>query len=113
MTGLLTRPIVAFVKATSSAVELRPYCGAMHSYPSACRGTITLLKHEPSAQSPWQNTMLGLVCVGFILFSFQTLLLRENQRLDASSHRMLKPACSLVGFCWFCYLLPKSLNPRG
>jgi hypothetical protein len=29
-----------------------------------------LLKHEPSAQSPWQNTMLGLVCVGFILLSF-------------------------------------------
>jgi hypothetical protein len=21
-----------------------------------------LLKHEPSAQSPWANTMLGLVC---------------------------------------------------
>jgi hypothetical protein len=24
---------------------------------------INLLKHEPSAQSPWQNTMLGLVWV--------------------------------------------------
>src|SRR5882672_7138871 len=69
MTGLLTLPIVAFVKATSSAVELRPYCAAMHSYPSACRGTINLLKHEPSAQSPWQKTILGLVCVAFILFS--------------------------------------------
>ena len=34
-----------------------------------CRGTINLLKQEPSAQSPWQNTMLGLVGVGFILFS--------------------------------------------
>jgi hypothetical protein len=22
-----------------------------------------LLKHEPSAQIPWQNTMLGLVCI--------------------------------------------------
>src|SRR5258708_8861020 len=63
MTGPLTRPIVAFVKATSSAVELRPYCAAMHSYPSACRGTINLLKQEPSAQSPWQNTMLVLVCI--------------------------------------------------
>jgi hypothetical protein len=27
-----------------------------------------LLKHEPSAQMPWQNTMLGLV--PFILLSF-------------------------------------------
>src|SRR5713226_2627916 len=69
ITGLLTRPIVAFVKATSSAVELRPYCGAMHSYPSACRGTINLLKQEPSAQSPWQKTMLGLVSVDFIFCS--------------------------------------------
>src|ERR1700751_943225 len=58
--------MVAFVTATSSAVELRPYCAAMHSYPSACRGTINLLKQEPSAQSPWQNTMLGLVCVDVI-----------------------------------------------
>src|SRR6478672_13390712 len=66
MTGLLTRPIVAFVTSTSSAVELRPYCAAMHSYPSACRGTINLLKQEPSAQSPWQKTMLGFACVGFI-----------------------------------------------
>src|SRR6266850_3192627 len=65
ITGLLTLPIVAFVTATSSAVELRPYCDAMHSYPSACRGTINLLKQEPSAQSPWQNTMLGLDCISF------------------------------------------------
>jgi hypothetical protein len=36
------------------------------SYPSACKGTINLLKQEPSAQSPWQNTMLGLVCVDVI-----------------------------------------------
>jgi hypothetical protein len=28
-----------------------------------------LLKHEPSAQIPWQNTMLGLVC-GDIVHSF-------------------------------------------
>ncbi len=27
---------------------------------------ITLLKHEPSAQIPWANTMLGLVCVGMV-----------------------------------------------
>ena len=30
-----------------------------------------MLKQEPSAQSPWQKTMLGLVCVlGFTMFSF-------------------------------------------
>src|ERR1700745_381320 len=69
MTGLLTRPIVALVKATSSAVELRPYCAAMHSYPSAPRGVINLLKQEPSAQSPWQKTMLGFVCVAVIFCS--------------------------------------------
>ena len=30
---------------------------------------ITLLKHEPSAQSPWQKTMLGLVCVDFAVIA--------------------------------------------
>src|SRR6266699_4359915 len=76
MTGRLTRPIVAFTKATSSAVVLRPYCAATHSYPSACRGTISLLKHEPSAQSPWQNTMLGLDSVDVIFFSLSMFYLR-------------------------------------
>src|SRR5882762_9977337 len=75
ITGLLTRPIVAFVKATSSSVELRPYCAAMHWYPSACRGTINLLKQEPSAQSPWQNTMLGLVCIKTSFSSLRKVLL--------------------------------------
>src|ERR1700722_20327400 len=32
----------------------------MTSCPSACNGGITLLKHEPSAQMPWQNTIVGL-----------------------------------------------------
>jgi hypothetical protein len=38
-----------------------------------------LLKQEPSAQSPWQKTILGLVCVDFavILFSFFSKLLRK------------------------------------
>ena len=82
MTGRLTRPIVAFVRVTSSSVELRPYCAAMHSCPSACRGTISLLKQEPSAQSPWQKTMLGLVVLisnlplfWFSLLFFATLSL--------------------------------------
>src|SRR6266849_3712815 len=89
ITGLLTRPIVAFVKATSSAVELRPYCAAMHSYPSACRGTINLLKQEPSAQSPWQNTMLVLVCISLLLRSsvFGLRLLGRLQMILLSGRR--------------------------
>src|SRR5262249_36924261 len=62
-TGPLTLPIVAFATATSSAVELSPCCDEAHSYPSASRGPISLLKHEPSAQSPWQKTILGLDCI--------------------------------------------------
>ena len=62
MAGLLTLFRVRMVAATSSTFESRPYCAAITSYPSACSGRITLLKHEPSAQIPWQNTMLGLVC---------------------------------------------------
>jgi hypothetical protein len=42
----------------------------------------TLLKHEPSAQIPWQNTMLGLVCVGIVRSSAM-----ERQRcLGERSH---------------------------
>ncbi len=32
----------------------------MTSYPSACNAGMTLLKQEPSAQMPWQKTMVGL-----------------------------------------------------
>src|SRR6266852_9687082 len=68
MAGLLTRESVRFTVTTSSAVELRLYWAAIHWCPSAWSAGITLLKHEPSAQMPWQNTMLGLV--SFILLSF-------------------------------------------
>src|SRR5215469_13509333 len=68
MAGLLTRPRVRFTVAMSSAVVLRLYWAAIHSCPSAWSAGITLLKHEPSAQMPWQNTMLGLV--PFMLLSF-------------------------------------------
>ena len=91
ITGLLTRLIVAFAKATSSAVELRPYWVAMHSYPSACRGTINLLKHEPSAQSPWQKTVLGLVSADFdfifsLLISFAPHWLNKTGGVTAPLH---------------------------
>src|SRR6202034_3757685 len=61
MAGLSTLFRVRIVAATSATFESRPYCTAITSYPSACSGGITLLKHEPSAQIPWANTMLGLV----------------------------------------------------
>src|SRR5215831_1653087 len=67
--------MVAFVTATSSAVVLRPCCVAIHSYPSACRGMISLLKHEPSAQSPWQNTILFFVFGIFVSFDFDSVYL--------------------------------------
>src|SRR5260221_6181478 len=98
MTGPLTRPIVAFTKAMSSAVVLRPYCAAIHSYPSACSGTINLLKHEPSAQSPWQKTMLGFVNVDFIFCSPYGFTHFFSIELDNSEHvavnSRLLAACS-------------------
>jgi hypothetical protein len=57
--GFLTRSRVRFTAATSSTFVSSPYCADITSYPAACNGGITLLKHEPSAQIPWQNTMLG------------------------------------------------------
>src|SRR3954452_20934520 len=66
MTGLPTRLSVRFTVATSSSNESRPYWTAMTSCPSACNAGITLLKHEPSAQMPWQNTMVGLDAVDIL-----------------------------------------------
>src|SRR5260221_4311479 len=66
MAGLLTRLNVRMVVATSSLIVLRAYWEDTTSYPSACSGGITLLKHEPSAQMPWAKTMLGLVCLDMI-----------------------------------------------
>jgi hypothetical protein len=33
-----------------------------------------LLKHEPSAQRPWQNTILGLVCIDFAVIASSPLI---------------------------------------
>jgi hypothetical protein len=63
MAGLWTRFRVFRVAATSASLVSRPYCAAITSYPSACSGPVSLFQHEPSAQIPWQNTMLGLVGV--------------------------------------------------
>src|SRR5580693_2699032 len=62
MAGLWTRLKVRIVAATSASLVSRPYCAQITSYPSACRGGSSLLKHDPSAQIPWANTMLGLTC---------------------------------------------------
>src|SRR5882762_834675 len=62
MAGLLTRPSVRFTVATSPASVSSPYWAAITSYPSDWSVGITLVKHEPSAQIPWQKTMLGLAC---------------------------------------------------
>src|SRR6266446_2491681 len=66
MAGLLTRLNVRMVVATSSLIVLRAYWDDTTSYPSACSGGITLLKHEPSAQMPCAKTMLGLICLDMI-----------------------------------------------
>src|SRR5579863_5989174 len=107
MTGPLTRPIVAFTKATSSAVVLRPYCAAIHSYPSAWRGTISLLKHEPSAQSPWQKTILGFACLILFSFAFTNLCFDGTGQgqtysrpiVDSCARALLQDFADFVIFC--------------
>src|ERR1700752_1985693 len=45
---------------------------------------ISLLKHEPSAQSPWQNTTLGFPCVDF---AFIFVLLSLMPAVDSEDSR--------------------------
>src|SRR6267378_6733505 len=112
MAGLLTLPSVCLTVATSSAVVLRLYWADSTSCPSAWRGVITLLKQEPSAQSPWQNTMLGFplrgfrihFCSPFLLWLQLILKIREppapmaisdaaqNFRFAQRGPRMVKPS---------------------
>ena len=48
------------VTASTSPLRVsRLFCMDITSYPSAASVGITLLKHEPSAQIPWANTMLA------------------------------------------------------
>ena len=37
--------------------------GRDHLVPLRLQGRISLLKDKPSAQMPWTNTMLGLLCL--------------------------------------------------
>src|SRR5712691_140408 len=63
MAGLLTRPSARLTAATSPWTVSRQFWVDSTSCPSACSVGISLLKHEPSAHSPWANTMLGLFCL--------------------------------------------------
>src|SRR5262245_11836058 len=84
MAGPLTRPSVRLTVATSLLSESRLCWLAITSYPSAWSVGISLPKHDPSAHSPWTNTMLGLVCIKFL------------QSRTGSSHRVRFPAHPLV-----------------
>ncbi len=59
MEGLETRESVRVTLSMSLWAVSRLYCAVITSKPSARSGGISLLKHEPSAQMPWQKTMLG------------------------------------------------------
>jgi hypothetical protein len=55
------------------------------------------LKHEPSAQSPCANTMLGLVCLEFIL-----KFLLEHGLKGERKHRLMRPAHAVLSdLAWF------------
>src|SRR5258705_10596499 len=82
MAGALPRPSVRVTVATSPVTVSRLCWAATTSYPSACSVGITLPKHEPSAQIPWTNTMLGLLCLD-IVRSF----LRGHAGSGANGHR--------------------------
>jgi len=65
MAGLLTRPSVRLTVATSSAVVSSPYWAAYHlvTFCLKCGDHLAKSTSRPP-RSPWQNTTLGLVCVG-------------------------------------------------
>src|SRR5712692_6251082 len=102
MAGLLTRPSVRLTVATSPSGVSRPYWAAITSYPSACSGGITLLKLEPSAQIPWQKTMLGLVVftsnLPLVFFLFFPELSLLTPRLIAFLRHPLSSSYSFLSF---------------
>src|SRR5215469_2420810 len=88
MTGLLTRESARLTAATSPSSESRLFWVDTTSWPSACSVGISLLKHEPSAQSPWANTILGLCevrCDAKMLISVLLFPLLEQQRCSCFS----------------------------
>jgi hypothetical protein len=63
MTGLLTRLNGAFYCGDVAFECVEAVLGCYHFVALRLKSGITLLKHEPSAQIPWQNTMLFFVFV--------------------------------------------------
>src|SRR5271156_3771316 len=61
MAGLETRPRQRITLSMSLWAVSRLYWAVITSCPSARSAGMSLLKHEPSAQMPWQKTMLGLL----------------------------------------------------
>jgi hypothetical protein len=61
-----------------------------HLGPSACRAGITLLKHDPSAQTPWTKTMLGLACA--MNLSLQTCRSRTHRNGRHPSAEIVRAA---------------------
>src|ERR1700744_6593695 len=55
---------------------------------------MTLLKHEPSAQRPWQKTMLGLFCSDILVLSVEACVHSEALPTGVSvllSHSTVSP----------------------
>src|ERR1700758_672056 len=93
MAGLETRPRQRITLSTSLWHESRLYWQAITSCPSARSVGISLLKHEPSAQIPWQKTMLGLLCGDIFILS---VVPEVEQELDSWRPRSLESCdCSL------------------
>src|SRR6185295_10870004 len=85
MAGALTRASVRLTVATSPFRESRLCWLAITSCPSACSVGITLLKHDPSAQIPWTNTALGLVCIR-VLHSRCSVVVTRQSSVGFSTH---------------------------
>src|SRR2546425_13246691 len=75
MAGVLTRPSARWTAATSPSSVSRLFWVDITSYPSASSAGMTLLKHEPSAQSPCAKTMLGFVFFDMVHLSDKRVLL--------------------------------------
>ena len=85
MEGLETRPSVRITLSMSVWAVSRLYWAAITSCPSARSAGMSLLKHEPSAQMPWQKTMLGLLCGDIFILSVVTGAIEQEPDSSASA----------------------------
>src|SRR6202000_340733 len=79
--------MVCSIAATPFANELRPYCTAITWCPSACSAGISLLKHEPSAQMPWQKMIAGLELVVIVSLLEVAVGLNQCSSIDGYCRR--------------------------